>query len=336
MEPGSAGLRRSGAAQPAQIVHPDTRERGINHLMRYRRFAPLGRDLSVLVLGTVVYRAVDPGDVSLELLDAWVELGGNLIDTGREYGTSEATIARWLAERGIGEDVVVLTKGAHQDARRKRVTPADITADLDESRRVLGLDRIELYLLHRDDPSQPVGPILEVLNEHRAAGRIGAFGASNWTTARLDEAREYGERHGLEGFSCSSPALSLATQNEPPWPDCVSASDEESRAWYARTGMPLFAWSSQAAGFFAGVRDAEVERVYGNDANRERLRRATELARRKGCNANQVAIAWVLDQPFPTWALIGPRTVAELRGSVAALEVSLSPDEHKWLALGGP
>lgn len=303
--------------------------------MRYRHFEPLGRDLSVLALGTSVYRSADP-DVSLELLDAWVELGGTLIDTGREYGAAEATVARWRAERGIGDEVVVLTKGAHQDEHGSRVTRDDITADLDESLRVLGLDRIELYLLHRDDPSQPVGPILEVLNEQLAAGRVGAFGASNWTTARLDEAAAYAERHGLAGFSCSSPALSLASQNEPPWPDCVAASDADSRAWYARTGMPLFAWSSQAGGFFAGVSDPEVERVYGNDANRERLRRATDLGRRNGCSANQVALAWVLDQPFPTWALVGPRTVRELRESVAALEISLTAEEHRWLDLGRP
>jgi 1-deoxyxylulose-5-phosphate synthase len=300
--------------------------------MRSRRFEPLGRDLSVLVLGTSVYRDAAPGE-SLELLDAWVETGGTVIDVGREYGAAETTVARWRAERGIGDEVVVLTKGAHQDEARRRVTPADITADLSESLRVLGVATIPLYLLHRDDPSQPVGPIVDVLNEHRDAGRIGAFGASNWTIERLEEADAYAEANGLAGFACSSPALSLATQNEPPWADCVGASDHESRAWYTRTQLPLFAWSSQAGGFFSGVGGSDLARVYDNEGNRERLRRAVELARRKRATANQVALAWLLHQPFPTYAVIGPRTVAELEQSVEALDLELTDDECSWLDL---
>jgi aryl-alcohol dehydrogenase-like predicted oxidoreductase len=300
--------------------------------VKYRRFAPLGRDLSVLVLGTTVWRAVGD-DASTELLDAWVELGGNVVDCGREYGTSERILGRWLHQSGRHDDVAVLTKGAHQSEERRRVTPADITADLLESLDVLGRDTIELYLLHRDDPSQPVGPIVEILNEHRHAGRIGCFGGSNWTTERLAQANEYAAAQGLEGFSCSSPGLSLARQNEPPWADCVAADTEDARRWYERTGLPLFAWSSQAAGFFAGVTGPDVVRVYGSEPNVERLRRATELGERTGHTANQVALAWVLANPFPTHAIIGPRTIEELLGSVAALELELTPQEWRWLNL---
>ena len=300
--------------------------------MRYRHFVPLRRDLSVLVLGTTLYRTATD-DASTELLDAWLELGGNVVDCGREYGESERVLGRWLRDRGRRDDVVVLTKGAHQDEERRRVTPRDLSADLHESLEVLGATSIELYLLHRDDPSQPVGPLVEVLNEHRRAGLIGAFGASNWTTQRLDEADDYARQHDLEPFSCSSPALSLAQQQEPPWPDTVSADDAGSLAWYERRGMPLFAWSAQAAGFFAGVSGPDVERVYGSDANLERLRRATALGRSIGHTANAVALAWVLSQPFPTYAIIGPRTVDELRRSVAALEIELSEEERRWLNL---
>jgi aryl-alcohol dehydrogenase-like predicted oxidoreductase len=299
--------------------------------MLHRWFEPLGRDLSVLALGTTVYRSAGP-DVSLELLDAWRDLGGTLIDCGREYGAAEETVARWRADRGAGDEVL-LTKGAHHDHRRSRVTPADLTADLLESLRVLGLGTIDLYLLHRDDPSQPVGPMVDALNEHLGAGRVRAFGASNWGVERLEEANAYAEARNLSGFACSSPAFSLASHNEPPWPGCVVASDAGSRAWYARTGLPLFAWSSQAGGFFAGVDNADVARVYDGERNRERLRRASDLGKRMGCSANQIALAWVLDKPFPTYAIIGPRTVAELEESVAALEVDLTEEECRWLDL---
>jgi aryl-alcohol dehydrogenase-like predicted oxidoreductase len=300
--------------------------------MRYRRFPPLGRDLSVLVLGTTLYRTAGD-DASTELLDAWLELGGNVVDCAREYGESERVLGRWLRDSGRRDDVVVLTKGAHPDASRGRVTPSDLSADLFESLDVLGSGVIEIYMLHRDDPCQPVGPLVEVLNEHRRAGRIGAFGGSNWSTQRLDHANEYASAHGLEAFSCSSPGLSLAQQAEPPWPGCVAADDACSRAWYERTRLPVFAWSSQAAGFFAGVEGPEVARVYRNEGNLERLRRATELGARIGHNANEVALAWVLGQPFPTYAIIGPRTVDELLRSVGALEIELTQEERRWLNL---
>jgi aryl-alcohol dehydrogenase-like predicted oxidoreductase len=178
-----------------------------------------------------------------------------------------------------------------------------------------------------------------MLNEHKRAGRISSFGGSNWTVERLEEANAYATAHGLEGFSCSSPNLSLATQNEPPWSGCISASDAPSRDWYRRTKLPLFAWSSQAGGFFTGrfspkdTSDATMVRVYYNPANWERLQRAKDLGHRKGFTAHQIALAWVLHQPFPTYALIGPRNVDELHSSVAALDVDLSPEDVRWLNL---
>ena len=276
-----------------------------------------------------------PLDVSLDLFDAFRDLGGNLVDTGREYGNAEPIVGRWLRERRLDHEIVVLTKGAHHDndTGRKRVNPAEITQDLEESLHALGRESIDIYCLHRDDPDAPVGPILEILSQHRRAGRIRVLGASNWSAARLEEAAQYAARHGLEGFACSSPGLSLADPQEEPWPGCVTIHGREGRAWYGHRQLPVFAWASLAGGFFAGVRSADVLRVYENGGNRERLRRARALAARKGATASQVALAWVLHQPFPTYALIGPRSVAELRESVAALDLTLTPAESRWLDL---
>src|SRR5439155_22772323 len=132
--------------------------------LKYRPFAPLGRDLSVLVLGTASFQHAPP-DVSLELFDAWRELGGNVVDTGRQYGNAESIVGRWLRERGCREDVVVVTKGGHYDEEtgRPRVAPGDVDADLEESLAALGVGAGDLYLLHRDDPTRPAGEIVEHL-----------------------------------------------------------------------------------------------------------------------------------------------------------------------------
>ena len=307
--------------------------------MRYRRFEALDREVSVLVLGTAWF-GEETKEASYELLDEWVAQGGNALDSAREYGAggwgeSETLLGRWVRERDARADVVLGTKGGHHHVvGERRVNPDAIREDLESSLAALGTE-IDTYLLHRDDPRQPVEPLIDLLNEYRREGRIGAFGASNWTPERIGEANRYAASSGLEGFAFSSPNLALARQNEPPWEEALSASDPASRAWYERTQMPLFAWSAQAGGWFSGhySPDADIVRVYDNEGNRERLRRARYLGAAKGVDANAIALAWVLHQPFPTWSLIGPRTVEELRTSIAALDVTLTGEEARWLDL---
>lgn len=233
---------------------------------------------------------------------------------------------------------MLLTKAAHHDRaseRRgdlvRRVTPEEIAVDLAESLATLGIGCVEVLMLHRDDPSKPVGPVLEALEEHRRAGRIRSYGASNWTTARLDEAARYAEQQSLAGFTSSSVHLSLAQWTEPPWPESHAAGDAASLAWYERTQMPLFAWSPAAAGLFAGAVQPQLARVFDTPANRECRRRAEELAARLGATATQVALAWVLHRPFRAYAIVGSRTVAELEESVAALDLELGEDDLRAL-----
>jgi aryl-alcohol dehydrogenase-like predicted oxidoreductase len=308
--------------------------------MRSMPFDPLGRPLSRLALGTLWFTPDRLAEVS-ELLDAWVELGGNTIDTAHVYekGDAERALGQWLRARpGVRERLVIISKGAHPDGDRVRVTPEDITSDLEDTLERLG-GPVDLYLLHRDDPSKPVGPLVEILDEHRRAGRLHAYGASNWTPERIDEANAYASANGLAPFCASSTHLSLAKQYAQQWPGAISATDPAIREWHERTQLPLLAWSAQASGFFAGrfardrPADPTIEAVYFSDDNWERLDRARTLADRLGATANEVALAWVLAQRFPVQALIGPRTVDELRGSINATELTLSDEDVAWLNL---
>ena len=293
--------------------------------MESLRLEPLELPLSRLALGTLGF-SLRTRDRDYALLDAWLEAGGTVIDTAHVYedGDAERVLGRWLADRpGARERIVLVTKGAHPDGDRKRVTPVDIAADLRDSMERLG-GPVDLYLLHRDDPAVEVGEIVDALDAHRRAGEIRAFGVSNWTLPRIEEANAYAAARGVAGIDCNSPHLSLAVQNEPPWAGCLSATDAESRAWHARTGLPLLAWSAQAGGYFAGA----ASRVYDNAGNRERRARAEQLG-----DANAVALAWVLAQPFPTIAIIGPHSLEHLHASLEALAVELSADEVRWLNL---
>src|SRR6185436_11297422 len=185
----------------------------------------LDKPVARLAQGTVQLSSANL-DAGFALLDGVFAQGGTTFDTAQVYGggDSERTLGRWLQERGLRDQVVIIGKGAHHNEDRHRVTPFDITADLHDSLARLKTERIELYLLHRDDPTVPVGPIVNVLNEHLQAGKIGAFGGSNWSVERIQEANTYAAANGMVPFVASSPNFSLAEQIRPPWPNCVSIS----------------------------------------------------------------------------------------------------------------
>jgi aryl-alcohol dehydrogenase-like predicted oxidoreductase len=317
--------------------------------MEYGKIFPLDKPIARLVQGTVMISTNDL-DGSLKLLDDIFALGGNTFDTAHGYGSgsSERALGRWLKARGNRDDVVIITKGAHHNQDRRRVTPYDISADLHDSLARLGVDFIDIYLLHRDDPSVPVGPIVDVLNKHQAAGKIGIFGGSNWSHERIRAANDYAAANGLNGFYISSPQLSLAEQIHEPWPECVSVGGPAGKAalsYYAEADIPLFTWSSLAGGFFSGrftrdnldsfteYLDKLCVTSYCSEDNFRRLDRAQDLARQKDLTLPQIALAYVLSQPLTIHALVGCANQREFAENIAAMAVRLSPQEMAWLEL---
>lgn len=317
--------------------------------MDYATLDAIPARLSRIVQGTVMISSEDQPAAD-RLLDAVYEHGGRTFDTAHGYGRGvcERALGAWVSSRGVRDDVVILGKGAHPYDGRTRVSPKDITSDLHESLERLGVETIDLYLLHRDDTSVPVGPLVDVLNEHLRAGRIRRFGGSNWTTARLAEANAYADEHGLEPFTVSSPNFSLAPQATPPWEGCISISGNAGapeREWYIAQKMPVFPWSSLAGGFFSGrfarenldtfteTLDTLVVTSYAFEDNFRRLERVQETAARHDASVAQVALAWVLHQPMEIFPLVGCRTGEEFAANAAALELSLSPEEVAWIDL---
>ncbi len=315
--------------------------------MQYGNVPGVTKPIARLVQGTVMI-STSKLDESFALLDGVLELGGTTFDTAHGYGNGdvERTMGRWMKARGNRDQVVILGKGAHHNQDRQRVTPYDITADLHDSLARMQTDYIDLYVLHRDDPSQPVGPIIETLNEHKAAGKIHAFGGSNWSTARLQEANAYAQAHGLTPFVVSSPNFSLAVQRKAPWPNCVSISGPEAaeeRAWYADHNTPLFTWSSLAGGFFSGrfnrdnldsfdtYLDKLCVECYCTESNFQRLDRVRELADERGLTIPQVATAYVMSYPLNIFPLVGCNTAQEFKANLEASEMRLTPAEIAWL-----
>jgi aryl-alcohol dehydrogenase-like predicted oxidoreductase len=250
----------------------------------------------VIGLGTTSAIFGPGGDDRVDgLIEAFLEAGGNCIDTAHIYGLgeSEQALGRWLERSGRRDDIYLVTKGCHpkvdDDGRfgPPRVTPEAIRTDLSQSLERLGLGHVDLYLLHRDDESVEPGPLIEALNAEKEEGRIGGFGASNWAAARIEAANHYATDQGLEGFTVNSPGLSLARPTGMFYPGTLFA-DDATRRWHAERQFPMLAWSTLAAGFAGGTTtDAssvdEVARVYYSEDNFERRRRAEELGRGSRC-----------------------------------------------------
>ena len=271
--------------------------------------------------------------------DEYFACGGNAFDTSHGYGNPngacERNLGQWIRNRGIRDEVVVIEKGANPP----NGTPEGLTKELLAGLERLQMDRVDIWMMHRDNPEVPVGEFIDVLNEHRNAGRCTLFGVSNWSLDRLRKAQAYAKRHGQAFFSVLSNQFSLAEMIDSPWPEilCLSANDPAFRRWLRQTQMPLLPWSSQARGFFTerAGRDRrdepEIVRCWYSDANFVRRDRAYELARKKNVEPINIALAWVLRQPFPTFPMIGPRRHRELWSCLQALAVELTPAEMKWL-----
>ena len=317
--------------------------------MEYGHVQGIDKPVSRLVQGTMMLSSRE-WEQSFALLDSVYSLGCNTFDTAHVYGGGdcERIFGRWVQERQLREKVVIIGKGAHHNQDRKRVTPFDITSDIFDSLARMKVDYIDLYLLHRDDPGVPVGPIVEALNEHKQARRIRAFGGSNWTDERIRAANEYAQAHGLTAFAASSPNFSLAEQVKEPWADCVTISGPQNvaaREWYARQRVPLFTWSSLAGGFFSGrferdhldgfesYQDKLVVECYCYAQNFERLERVKKLAQEMGITIPQAALAYVLNQPMNIFALVGCRTREEFVINTNALETKLTSQQLAWLDL---
>jgi aryl-alcohol dehydrogenase-like predicted oxidoreductase len=252
-------------------------------------------------------------------------------------GYTETLFGQWHRSRGTREGAVLIGKGAHTPLCYPEVIARQLTQSLER----LQTDHVDVYFMHRDNPDVPVGEFVDAMDAEVRSGRIrGPFGGSNWTRERFDEAVAYAERTGRTPPTVLSNNLALAEMLVPLWDGCVTSSGDDWMAWLKERQVTNFAWSSQGRGFFterAGrdrFDDEELVRTWYSERNFARRDRAVELAARLGKRPIHVALAYVLGQPFPSVALIGPRTLGELDDSLAAFDIRLTPDELAWLEGG--
>ena len=283
--------------------------------MRYRMFG--GRRAAVVALGSTDFGGKFPEGQCIDFMDAYESIGGNFLDTARIYGDfagkrqgeSEKIIGRWLEKRDRGA-FFISTKGGHPDPEHMdvgRLSRAEVWDDFRRSLENLRTDRVDIYWLHRDELTRPVG------------------------------ANAYAQAHGLHGLDANQPRFSLAQQAIVEDPTLYPM-DAETYRLHLETGMPLVSFSSQAKGFFTKLHDLGPEglpekarRRYYTPENLAIYGRLLEVSEATGLSVGAVAVAYLTCQPFPVFPLAGVSRVSHVLALAEAGDAVISDAQRDYL-----
>ncbi len=313
---------------------------------------PLGRsglELSPLCLGGNVFGWSADEAASGAVLDAYVAAGGNAIDTANIYsgwvpgnrgGESEAIIGRWLAGRADRDALVIATKvGMAGGEHPKGLARDHVLRGAEGSLRRLGVNRIDLYYAHEDDPGASLAETLAAFGELIDQGLVRAIAASNYSAGRLAEALEISAREGLPRFEGVQEAYNLLDR------DRYEGAVED---LCAREGLGAAAYFALARGFLSGKyrpgapvpqspRAAGVARSYLNERGFAALAAVNAVAEAHGATAAQVALAWIMARPTITCAVASATSAGQVRELAGAMDLELAPEEIARLdAAGAP
>jgi aryl-alcohol dehydrogenase-like predicted oxidoreductase len=317
--------------------------------MNYVQLTRTDLCVAPVCIGTAQFGAAVPDDAALKQLDLYFELGGNFIDTAHIYNDwipglksrSERVIGEWIKTRNTRDKVVVSTKGAHpsfENFEQARVSATDINRDLDESLAVLQTDYIDLYFLHRDDAGRPVAEIIDTLDDAVKAGKIRWYGCSNWTLARVKEARDYAAQKGSPGFVCNQLMWSLADIRFERLSDkTLVGMDKETLAYHTETGLSAMAYIGIAKGYFirrsrSGIIPPEISATYQCPENNRIFAELSKLAKQTRLTITDLCYFYFSAQPFPAIPIAAFSSETQLREGMHHCEQS-APDIAQLEAL---
>jgi len=295
-----------------------------------------GTDLDVhpLCLGGNVFGWTADAEQSFALLDAYVEAGGNFVDTADSYmwrlpgnsgGESEQIIGDWMAARGNRDQMVVATKVGSWP-RHPGLSRANIVTAVEGSLRRLRTDRIDLYYAHRDDPDTPLEETVAAFDELVRAGTVRYVAASNYDAPRLAEALSIADRNGLARYVAAQPHYNLMERGFEG--ELAGLLDEQ--------GLSCLPYYGLAKGFLTGkyAEDTPVESVraeaaaeYLTDRGRQVLAVLAEVAAAHGVAPAAVALAWLASQPTVSAPIASARTREQLAELLPMAGLELSAGE---------
>jgi aryl-alcohol dehydrogenase-like predicted oxidoreductase len=300
-------------------------------------------DVSRLCLGGNVFGWTIDERASFDVLDAYARAGGNFIDTADIYGRrgsnglgeSERIIGRWLAARGNREQLVIATKvGMAPDA--PGLSHEQVTQGAEDSLRRLGIDRIDLFYAHRDDPDTPLEETLGAFQGLIDGGKVRHAGASNYSAARLAEAVSVGERPGMARYVALQPHYNLLERDY----------EGELERLCEQAGLACVPYFGLARGFLTGKYRREggpvdspraegVRELYFNERGFAALDVLDEVAAAHATTVAAVSLTWLAAQPTVAAPIASATSPEQLAGLLPSLTLELSPEEIDRLGTAG-
>jgi aryl-alcohol dehydrogenase-like predicted oxidoreductase len=298
-------------------------------------------DVFPLCLGGNVFGWTIDERASFEVLDAYRAAGGNFIDTADVYsqwseqgsGISELIIGRWIAARGNRDELVIATK-VGKAAGFEGLSPETIRRGAEASLQRLGIERIDLYYAHSDDPETPLEDTLGAFGELIADGLIAYAAASNYSAVRLEEAIVLGRREGLAGYVALQPHYNLMERGE---------YEGELAGVLERHGLACIPYFALARGFLSGkyrrdgtevasARAGGIRDEYMNERGFAALDALDEIAAAHDSTPATVSLAWLLAQPTVLAPIASATSPAQLAELAACAELELTSAELDVLA----
>ena len=313
--------------------------------MENRTLGNTALSVSPLCLGGNVFGWTADEHRSFAVLDAYMEGGGNFIDTADTYSTwlpghvggeSESILGRWMSARKNRGQVILATKvgsrmGTAPDAYglSRRYMLEEVEASL----RRLQTEYIDLYLAHRDDTETPLEETLAAFDTLVRQGKVRSIGASNYSAARLREALHISSQHGYARYACLQPPYSLMNR---------AAYEGELQTVCLEEGLGVMTYSSLASGFLSGKyrqgkalpsspRAKGIEERYMHEQGFRVLETLDRVAATHSATVSQVALAWIMTQPGITSAIASATSVEQVHKLLGAVEVSLHVDDIQAL-----
>ncbi len=311
--------------------------------MQLRKLGRSGLEVTPIFLGGNVFGWTIDDATSFAVLDAYVEAGGNSIDTADVYSTwapghsggeSEAVIGRWLKARGNRDKVLIATKvGSPMGSGKQGLSRQHIFESVEDSLKRLQTDFIDLYQSHRDDEETPLEETLRAFDDLIRQGKVRAIGASNYSAPRLAEALQISEQHGLARYESLQPFYNLVGRE---------SYERDLEPLVLEKQIGVIPYSSLASGFLTGkyqpgqplpqtARAGGVQQRYMNEKGFKILKAVEEIARAHNATPSQVALAWLIARPSITAPIASATSVEQVHELIGAAELRLTHDEIERL-----
>lgn len=280
------------------------------------------------------------------VLETYLDMGGNVIDSARIYsdwvppliGRSETILGQWIKERGHRDDFILMTKGGHprlDSMHSPRMSAQDMRHDLELSLSTLGVDCIDIYFYHRDDPSVPAGELVEIMEDFRRQGKIRYYACSNWTAKRMIEADSYAAAHGYRGFIANEMLYNIGQKyKDPNDDDTLVEMDDEMIAYHRRGTNLAIPYFGMCSGFFHKLAvkggDAVKDSPYYTPGNLRVMECINHICKETGATITQAVLGFFFTRDFPVVPLAGASSVEHLKEAMETVSFCFAPEMYMF------